>query len=318
MIIVILILLSLIFNSFFIKANTLKCEDNQIENCKECGEGEESGSCGICEAGYFPLLENLLCIPCNDPIYGQVGCEGECDGEDYSNNGIAYCQKCKDGYFNLEGICRSCDEESPGCLECNYNKDEDIIDKRFNCTKCLNDIEYKLSDNYRCEKCDIDHCKKCHFSKGENPQPECDECEDGYYINSQKACSYCESRDIDGGGCSICLTEKKYYDCWCYSGYTLNNNSCLECPDNCDTCEFNKETSSINCLRCNTGYALDSTQKCVKCEEGCLYCYLNENNQSKCLVCEYRNILSEENKCLICPENCDKCEYDPVKKNQFV
>ena len=34
------------------------------------------------------MLENLLCIPCTDPILGQVGCQGECDSSDYSTSDL--------------------------------------------------------------------------------------------------------------------------------------------------------------------------------------------------------------------------------------
>ena len=49
------------------------------------------------------------CIRCDDSIYGQIGCKGECDSEDYFNLGFVYCKECKEGYYNLEGICKNCE-----------------------------------------------------------------------------------------------------------------------------------------------------------------------------------------------------------------
>ena len=119
-----LIILILMFNFSILKQEVKKCGEEKIENCKVCGQGNESNSCAVCEDEHFPLLENLLCLPCNDSLYGQIGCKGECDSSDYSNSGFAYCQECKEGFYNLEGICHSCNEGSPGCKECTYVKEK--------------------------------------------------------------------------------------------------------------------------------------------------------------------------------------------------
>ena len=74
-----LILFSLMFNLSSLRQETKKCGEEQIENCKICGQGNESNSWNECEAAHFLLLENLLCLPCNDSLYVQVGCKGECD-----------------------------------------------------------------------------------------------------------------------------------------------------------------------------------------------------------------------------------------------
>ena len=80
-----LILLFLLSNLFLLKVNSLKWGENQIDNCIECGQGAESNTCAKCESKHFLLLENLFCIPCDDPINGQIGCKGECNSTKYSN-----------------------------------------------------------------------------------------------------------------------------------------------------------------------------------------------------------------------------------------
>ena len=65
-------------NLLFLEVNTLTCGNNQIENCKECGKGNQSDTCATCEDNHFSLLENLFCFSCDDPIYGQPGCKGAC------------------------------------------------------------------------------------------------------------------------------------------------------------------------------------------------------------------------------------------------
>ena len=86
----------------FYKINTrsqlksLKCEDEEIENCVKCGTGEFSDTCAQCEDNYFPFLFNYLCLPC-DHEYGDTGCQGKC----YINSNLAVtCDEfgCKDGF----------------------------------------------------------------------------------------------------------------------------------------------------------------------------------------------------------------------------
>ena len=169
-----LIFFTLLLVFFLAKSVVKKCGEEQIDNCKECGKDEDANSCAICEPEHFPLLENLLCIPCDDSYLGQIGCKGECDSKDYSNSGFAYCQDCKEGYYNLEGLCYKCEIGSPGCVKCTNEKEEGTENKRFKCLKCLNEEEYRINSDYRCEKCNefLYNCKKCHFLEN---QPQCDE-----------------------------------------------------------------------------------------------------------------------------------------------
>ena len=312
------ILLILILNFSHEKADVKKCGSEIIDNCKECGKKEKSDSCALCEAEHFPLLENLFCIPCNDQIYGQIGCQGECDSSDYSNSGFAYCKECKEGYYNLEGLCFRCETGSPGCKKCTYISEENSENKRFKCQKCVNEVEYIINEDFRCEKCNekIKYCQRCHFEKkGEDNLPQCDECIKGFYLNYNKTCSLCYYRDIVGGECKICSLDGKPDQCWCYLGYALKGNSCIQCPSHCERCEYNQETNSFKCLRCQKGYTLNIENKCQKCEKGCSFCYLDNNNTSICLMCESNKFLLGGGKCLICPENCLECEFDNDKND---
>ena len=270
---VFLILLILIINLSNERADVMKCGEEQINNCKECGKGEESNSCAVCEVDHFLLLENLLCIPCTDPILGQVGCQGECDSSDYSTSGFAYCKECKEGYYNLEGLCHECEEGSPGCKECTYAYEETDENKRFKCQKCVNEEEYILNENFHCEKCNerLPNCKKCHYEKEDEViQAKCDECYKEYYVDSDKTCSNCYIQDITGGECLICSTDSKPEYCWCYSGYVLDGTTCVSCPSHCSRCEYNSENGSTKCLRCDVGYTFNLENKCQKCDEGWL------------------------------------------------
>jgi hypothetical protein len=165
-----------------IKSETLKCGGEQIENCQECGSSNLD-ECAQCKNNHFSLLENLLCIPCDDPIYGQIGCKGTCNPEGYSETGFALCDECKTGFYNIEGLCYRCSINSPYCAECTY-EEEGSEEKVFKCTKCSSN-EYRVNEKFSCEKCYIDNCLSCHYPD-ESSEPECDECFYGYYVNSEK------------------------------------------------------------------------------------------------------------------------------------
>jgi len=150
------------------------CEDEE-KNCQK----EEIKKCSQCNDKYFPFLKGLLCLPCDDPTYGNVGCGGNCDGSnyedvmcekdgckdgsnyDYFNTRNVICEKdgCKDGYFNLDGICLPCSYDSENCAKCSYSLNNDFV-----CLDCFNKTEYKLI-NGKCEYCWMPNCKLCYYEK---------------------------------------------------------------------------------------------------------------------------------------------------------
>ena len=83
-----------------------------LKDCYECSPSEKSDICPFCNDKYFSFFNGLLCLPCNDPLYGQVNCEGKCDGVDYKNKRIPNCEEkgCKEGYYNINGNCTKCNE----------------------------------------------------------------------------------------------------------------------------------------------------------------------------------------------------------------
>ena len=109
------------------------------------------------------------------------------------------------------------------------------------------------------------NCKKCHFIDGNVSNPECQECSDGYYLDSNKECSKCEYKYIGGTYCYTCssgIPDLKTENCYCGPGYFLRETSCQECPAHCNKCEFQIKTDSatIKCLRCEAGYILNNGQ----------------------------------------------------------
>ena len=68
---IILILYFILF--LFSKSIALKCGEEEIENCAKCGEGDKANTCIECNEKHFLFFNNLLCLPCDHPIYGQAG-----------------------------------------------------------------------------------------------------------------------------------------------------------------------------------------------------------------------------------------------------
>ena len=175
-----------------IRITNLQCGRKEIEHCVKCGTGENSESCAQCENNYFLFLDNLACIPCDDEYYGNIGCGGNCDGSKFKEIGNVLCEenKCKEGYYNLEGICLKCSVGSQYCEKCTYLSTYENGEKEFRCQECIND-KYQVSDyDGKCHPCYIDNCNECHYPF-QSKNPICDKCKTGYYINSIGTCSEC-------------------------------------------------------------------------------------------------------------------------------
>ena len=300
------ILFLFLFKIFFVETNTLECGENQINNCKECDKNEGSDSCGICEPNYFPLLQNSVCISCNDPFNGQEGCKGECVFRNSTFSPYSFCTECEKGYYKDNGLCKKC--SNWGCEECTYEKVGDSYQEVLKCQKCLSE-GYILVDESQCQNCGL-YCKKCHLLKGGNNEVECDECEDGYYLDSDKYCKNCDFKSISNGKCYYCASGKNPDYCLCSEGYVLVDNSCISCPNNCYKCEYNKDKNSKKCLKCNPGYMLDSDNKCIFSESQCQYYDIDGSNKENCLICQTNKYSQKENKCFDCPSGCSDCDYD--------
>ena len=297
----------------FWKSNSLKCGENEIENCLKCGIGDKINTCEICNNKYFLFYNNLMCLSCSDPLYGQIGCVGNCKLSSTNNTNII-CDKdgCKEGFYNLNGICIKCYETGYyPCKTCTISLDKDNY-KKYNCTKCLSN-SYILTSYGECLGCYISYCNKCHYD--DLSEKICDECREGFYPdNSRQRCKEChDSIEISNGHCKICSDNLNDYEsgqCWCDTFYTLKDHStCVKCPENCHNCKYNNKTNKIECISCEQGYTITPQKTCSYCGDGCQFCSLSENLSPNCLLCFSQKFLNN-NKCLICPENCISCDIN--------
>ena len=55
-----LIILILMFNFSILKQEVKKCGEEKIENCKVCGQGNESNSCAVCEDEYATFIRKFI------------------------------------------------------------------------------------------------------------------------------------------------------------------------------------------------------------------------------------------------------------------
>ena len=300
---------------FLIQLLILHCFAQTIPNCEEFDPN--TNTCIKCKEKYFPLFHNLFCIPCDDKDYGQVGCGGNCDASRFENDRFVYCEKngCKEGYYELEGICLKCGAfESPGCKKCHNTQTQinDQIDYEFTCEECLSN-EYKMDEFGSCQKCQMNGCLQCIYTD-DYTNKECLQCASNYYLTSDKTCESCYQYDIPNGYCRVCSDDKSNLEsasCYCYSSYLIDKNkACSTCIENCNNCIFNEEDESFYCLNCDSGRVLYNN-KCLLCPENCDTCMVDPDNtdQTKCLQCWSGYILLNEN-CQSCGSGCNKCILD--------
>ena len=255
-------------------------------------------------------------IPCDHEYYGNIGCGGNCDSSKYKeiNNILCEENKCKEGYYNLEGICVQCSIGSEYCSKCTYLVPYKDSSKEFKCNECIND-KYQVLDDGRCHQCFINNCLDCHYPYL-SKTPICDKCDNGYYINSNGTCSKCHYPiHINNGLCKVCSDNLNNFEsgyCSCDLGYTLfNYSSCISCPENCEICIYNQTLKYLECKTCKYGYFLNSKNKCVTCGDNCNSCELDTEKNPICKSCFSGYMLTEDNKCSIkCSENCSHCQID--------
>ena len=304
-----LLLLSLlIFESI-----ELQCGVENIEHCQKCGTGTEANSCETCDDKYFPFLDNVLCLPCDDSRFGDIGCGGQCNKNITYSSGTYYDYKfscengCKEGYFNLGGKCESCRN---GCGKCTYEPPYEmskVYERYIKCQECTSN-QYKLTNQGKCEECHALHCNKCHY---ESENTICDECSSGYYLKDNACIQYNWILLSEGKICEACSDDKTKYNpdsCKCITHYTEgDSNNCIKCPENCFNCGYNSQSKKTKCFNCDEGFTLNSKGICVSCGDNCKYCYLDANENPMCLSCISGKKPNDDKNCLQCEDNCASC-----------
>ncbi len=325
---------------FFLISNVLplKCGENEIDNCLQCGEGENSSKCSLCEDKYFLVLGGEKCISCNDEYLGQIGCDGNCHLMKSERN--IFCDKCKEEYYYemSEGICASCSYFFENCLKCSYSSENgENNEKVFKCLECdesfyLNEAQDKcVICDYNCKKClnenicDIcldgyvkhpkteicesikSNCLEAEYSNEENPVQICKKCKEGYFLDSSSnnCCEcdydYAEKYGINLRGCQKCSLNNGNNELICEKAFEYHRYGDKNIYSYChDKIE--------NCNKCSFHSEEDFNNNnliCDECEEGKFFSLI----ENKCKDCSVGN-----NGCIICSDEihdnskCDKCQ----------
>ena len=299
---------------FFISSKELQCEDEKIEHCTKCNTGDDSDSCSTCEEKYFPFFSDLLCYPCNDPLYGQEGCIGKCNSTNITYFRHALCEEggCKEGFYYEDGNCYNCSMRQNGCKKCSYKKQENQIYGNVICLECKNS-SYNLTEDGKCQLCSAYDCEDCHYEDNYT-RAVCDKCFDGYYSDLNGQCKSCRTSYIDNGYCKICSENDNDYSCYCNAGsIKIGNSNCTKCPDNCKECEYNNQTNALQCISCEYQFSFNSNKDCIFCGEGCNSCTIDKNNNPICTSCNTGYTLYESS-CYKCTNFCNKCEINESSK----
>ena len=254
-----------------------KCVKCEAEHCSVC-DSSDNKKCTTCESGY--IAKDGQCKQC-DPncrsclVNGEGKCDtNSCDEKYYlaegntcakcvedhcrecSGAGAATCTRCKEGYVLKEGKCKDCADK---CLVCTVNGKE----------KCDTDgckEKYYTTAEYKCEKCEDDHCLKCTGAG----QAKCTRCEEGYLLENSK----CTEEAV----CKIENTDQ----CGVKSGYTTYyvNDRCVA---NVGSGSY-KISGGVKCSYTDSACQnkvkeykyLDVTDNCIRLKDK-----LNENEPKK-------------------------------------
>ncbi|KAM8961076.1 proprotein convertase subtilisin/kexin type 5 isoform 1-T1 [Pelodytes ibericus] len=254
------------------------CTGPGIDNCINCTEDTlfEDGRCvQTCSSGYYLSQSKLYrtckkcdgsCIACSGP--GDRNCTSCPEGYVLEGSVCVVGTVCKDGqYFDISGSCKSCDTP---CIKCTGPG-------KGNCISCA--ITRILDDGHCVLQCPLGkyqinrQCHLCHHT--------CHDCNG----SEPDKCTSCGN---DENGRMRFLYKGECRDA-CPKGYLAVDNTCVQCPENCELC-----SSDSTCVRCFHGFYLedDSCQK-LQCAEG----EVEDPDIEKCMTCE---------------ERCRECQpYDP-------
>ena len=326
------IYLYILFIINLLLSNQKLCGPNEIPHCIECDDVQEI--CTKCENKYFVLFGGYRCISCNDEEYGEPACEGNCDGSRYSQIQTVLCDKCKEGYYNVEGFCIECSIGSDHCVKCSYEFSSESNKQIYTCLECVDGLngEYRISKiDGKCRTCNKPPCSECYFEKGKLEDYVCTKCPNNYYLSNGR-CNGCyyQSNVIEGGTCYNYYCPGGNHNmnnyCKCNLYYVLTTyNTCKSCPSNClfekydkyynlinrYYCYYDKNTDSAKCQICENRYILTDQGKCIFCPPDCNTCFYDKDTDSaKCETCYSNAILTNQNTCILCPTNCSTCFYD--------
>ena len=311
--------LFIVFIINYLSTNQKLCGRKEIEHCQNCDYEKEI--CTKCDDTYFPLFAGLKCISCTDEQYGQKACLGNCDGSKYNEIETVLCDKCKEGYYSIKGICFNCTDGSENCVKCSYEASSESDMYIYTCLECVDGLngEYRVSKiDGKCRTCNKPDCLECQFVKGKLDDYICTKCPNEYYLSNGR-CIECDyiSNTSPGGTCYNYYCPGGNHNrnnyCHCYHGFVETTlNTCTPCPSHCLSCYYDPNTNLGKCSYCEMFYTLTDQGECFQCPNNCIQCSYDKNtNTAICDECAAGFAKTTQNTCTSCPTNCISCNYDP-------
>lgn len=275
-----------------------------MAHCAACDT--KTGQCSKCKDGYW--IEGGSCNLCSDFLENCALCDSS----------GSTCTKCFDGYKLSAGSCMG-----GSCADGYWWDDTELA-----CFSCPSTCK-TCSDDATCESCfdgyyhDMDQCVACPKNCKQCDYDGCTQCQTGYELKNGKCTQItCEIAD-----CNICSEDGK--SCLqCKNGWEwFTNMSPL--PDGCypddPNCKTYDDFTGKECIECNAGYLLNSTNLCVECLQvddrtrncnGTIRCLYSSDKIIDGLYCgiphcKSYNVTNPE-KCSICApgymgEKCQNC-----------
>ena len=177
---------------------TVMCRPCFVEGCETC-------DFSYCDECVEPLFLDANGIECRSTLENCViphAAQPELLPIDLGGN--YYCPECiEDFYFDFRyQICRHCSDKNPHCIEC---------DEYGDCIQC--ESNYFRNENGTCDAMEYENC--AFASDWFEP---CEECYDGFVLDSQDNCVSCESTAYNCVSCTLDAYDKP--------------DRCIECPVN--------------------------------------------------------------------------------------
>ena len=280
-----------------------QCKDTYALNNNSC----ELGTINDCVV----YTSTTVCKVCTDNTH-YVNSSNQCST--YSNDlnckdfdpNADECLTCEPNFdLNAENKCISIPVDS----NCDVFKTGDVQ----KCETCKNGY-FLNSSTEVCEKVTVDHCNLTSLV-----QNKCKECDELFYLKTDTECApvtdveFCIEYEKENDKCATCETTKK-----------IMNGECLDQPiiitdcltynedSTCKECEELKKLVNnkcvdgtiANCLKydgsdcstCESGYFLETSQKCTSYTDG-LNCATFNSSKDECLTCLEDYNLTTLNKC---------------------
>ena len=205
-------------------------QENELIHCLEATEDENSNrQCTRCKYDYQMIS--------SEEYNNKQVCDNKCDSVSFLK--WSWCHKCDDIYYG-----------NPGCIleeGCSYYSENDELD----CNVCKEGY-FKFTQG-QCLSCAYESkgCFKCTFD--ESKGFECEECLDGYKLNTQTK------------KCELILCEE----------YPEITQGCIICDD-----KLNEYKPKNKCQACKEGFFKTK-------DESCVYCKARKNGGPACEQCIY-------------------------------